>query len=121
MSRGWLLVLLLLPRMCAGADASLLDDAFGNLYNFNFPEAHRVIDRYIAGHPQEPLPYAVRASGYLFYELDRLDILESEFLIDDKRIVSKKAKTPDPAVRAKFLKAVERYQDPRERCPGRRP
>ncbi len=48
------------------------------------------------------------ASGYLFYELDRLGILESEFLIDDNRIVEKKKPPqPDPATRTKFLKAVE--------------
>jgi hypothetical protein len=105
--RGCLLALLLAPRLCAGADTSLLDEAFGDLYNFNFPAAHQAVDRYIALHPQESLPYSVRASGYLFYELDRLGILESEFLIDDKRIVDKKAKTPDPAVRVKFLKAVD--------------
>jgi hypothetical protein len=106
-SRGWLLALLLAPGLCAGTDTNLLDEAFGDLYNFNFPAAHQAVDRYVAEHPQESLPYSVRASGYLFYELDRLGILESEFLIDDKRIVDKKAKTPDPAVRAKFLKAVE--------------
>jgi len=107
---GWLLALLLVPQLCAGADTTLLDDAFGHLYNFNFPAAHVDVDRYVAEHPQESLPYSVRASGYLFYELDRLGILESEFLIDDKKIVDKKAKTPDPAVRTKFLKAVEDAQ-----------
>jgi hypothetical protein len=106
-SRGWLLALLLAPRLCAGADTTLLDEAFGDLYNFNFPAAHQAVDRYIGEHPQESLPYAVRASAYLFYELDRLGILESEFLIDDKKIVDKKAKTPDPVARTKFLKAVD--------------
>jgi hypothetical protein len=105
--RAWLLMLLLTPNLCAGADPTLLDEAFGDLYNFNFPAAHQAVDRYIADHPQDSLAYSVRASGYLFYELDRLGILESEFLIDDKKIVDKKAKTPDPAVRTKFLKAVE--------------
>jgi hypothetical protein len=109
-SRWCLLALLLAPRLCAAADATLLDDAFADLYNFNFPAAQQAVDTYIAGHPQEALPYSVRASGYLFYELDRLGILESEFLIDDKRIVAKKASAPDPAVRAKFLKAVEEAQ-----------
>jgi hypothetical protein len=106
-SRGWLFALLLAPRLCAGADTTLVDEAFSDLYNFNFPAAHQTIDRYIAEHPEESLPYSVRASGYLFYELDRLGILESEFLIDDNKIVDKKAKTPDPVVRVKFLKAVD--------------
>ena len=37
--------------------------------------------------PRTQLPYAFRSSAYLFSELDRLGILESEFLIDDNRIV----------------------------------
>jgi len=96
----------LTPYIGTAAETTLLDEAFTNLYNFNFPAAHENIDKYIAEHPQEALPYAVRASGYLFYELDRLGILEGEFLIDDNKIAEKKAKTPDPAVRTKFLQAV---------------
>src|SRR5580692_443698 len=92
---SWLLLVLLAPpTLCAGADPTQLDTAFADLYNFNFPAAQQEVDEYIAQHPQEPLPFAVRASGYLFYELDRLRILESEFLIDDNKIVDKKVRTP---------------------------
>ena len=96
-----------IPGLSAGADVSLLDEAFAYLYNFNFPAAHQAVDRYIADHPRDSLAYSVRASGYLFYELDRLGILESEFLTDDNKILDKKAKKPDAGARAKFLKAVE--------------
>jgi len=90
------------------ADLPALDEAFNNLYNFDFVTAHRLIDREIAAHPNDPLPYAVRESAYLFSELDRLGILESEFLIDDKKIVEKKKPLePDPATRTRFLKAVD--------------
>lgn len=96
----------------AADPASSFDQAFQLLYNFQFQASHQVIDRYIAAHPQEPLPYAVRASAYLFYELDRLGILESEFLIDDKRIAKKDATElkPDPKVRASFIKALDDAQ-----------
>lgn len=102
------LSLALLAPLAAGASVEpMLDEAFGHLYNFDFPAAHAAVDREIAAHPGDPLPYAVRASGYLFSELDRLGVLESEFLTDDKRIVAKKnPPQPDPATRAKFLKAV---------------
>ena len=102
-----LVLALFIPGLCAGADVRLLDEAFAYLYNFNFPAAHQAVDRYIADHPRDSLAYSVRASGYLFYELDRLGILESEFLTDDNKILDKKAKKPDAAARAKFLKAVE--------------
>ena len=96
--------LLCLPlRGAAGPPA--IEDALQHLYDFDFPAAHRILDQYIAAHPQEPLPYAFRASAYLFSELDRLGILESEFLIDDDRIVEKKKASPDPAIRTQFIKA----------------
>jgi hypothetical protein len=106
MLRFWALAALL----CASASAvepDTIDSALQQMYNFNFPASHEILARYIAQHPQEPLPYAFRASAYLFYELDRMNILESEFFIDDKRIADKKKKLdPDPLIREKFLKAV---------------
>jgi hypothetical protein len=93
-----------------GADAPELSEAFDQLYNFNFPAAHEDINRYIGTHAQAPLGYAIRAAAYLFYELDRLGILESEFLTSDKHIADKKGLRPDPDVRAKFLKALEDAQ-----------
>ncbi len=114
--RLWVLgMLLCLPAMAAGggacgADSPEIDETFDHLYNFNFPATHASLDRYIAAHPQDPLGYAIRASAYLFYELDRLGILESQFLISDKHIADKKELRPDQAVRAKFLKALDDAQ-----------
>ena len=77
------------------------------MYNQDYVGAHQALDSYIATRPQDPLPYAFRASAYLFYELDRLGVLESEFLTDDKQIAEKKKKVdPDPVVREKFVRAV---------------
>jgi hypothetical protein len=103
-----LVVLLCLPAFAA--ESPTIDEAMQHLYSFNFPAAHRVLNSYIGQHPQDPLPYAFRASAYLFYELDRLGILESEFLIDDDKIAEKKKGDPDPAVRAKFLQALQDAQ-----------
>lgn len=90
----------------AAPDPSV-EEALSRMYNFDFPASQEILNRYIALHPQEPLPYGFRASGYLFYELDRLGILESEFLTDDDKIAEKKKKLePDPANREKFLRAI---------------
>lgn len=105
------LVAFLFCACACGAENSAIDEAFQDLYNFRFPASHEVLNRYIAAHPAEPLPYSVRAAAYLFYELDRLGILESEFLIDDKRIAKKdKPLQPDPKVRAAFMKALDDTQ-----------
>jgi hypothetical protein len=116
MFRIWVLgILICVPVLAAqpageggcGVESPEVAQAFDQLYSFNFPAAHQDINQYIGAHPREPLGYAVRAAAYLFYELDRLGILESEFLTSDKHIADKKALRPDPDVRAKFLKAVD--------------
>jgi hypothetical protein len=100
-----LALVLCLPAVAA--ETNSIDEAVKRMYDFNFPASHEILSRYIEQHPQEPLPYAFRASAYLFYELDRMGILESDFFIDDNRIAEKKKKLdPDPMIRERFLKAV---------------
>jgi hypothetical protein len=95
---------LCLPAFSASDGMEL---AITRMYDFDFAGSHQVLDRYIAEHPNEALPYGFRASAYLFSELDRLGILESEFLSDDEKIAEKKKKIePDPDTRRKFLQAV---------------
>ena len=103
-----LAALLCLPVFAA--DSPAIDEALQHLYSFDFPAAHRALNSYIGEHPQDPLPYAFRASAYLFYELDRLGILESEFLTDDEKIKDKKQLDPDPAIRSRFMKALDDAQ-----------
>ena len=111
MPRLWpLAALLCLPAFAQDPPASL-DRAVDRLYNFDFPSSHAILDRLIAANPRDPLPYAFRASAYLFTELDRLGVLESEFLIDDRKIAAKKRPAePDPATAARFQKAAAEAQ-----------
>lgn len=110
-SPRWILAALCLPAFAA-PPAPSLDEALNSLYNFDFPTCHKLLNRYIAEHPREPLPYAFRASAYLFADLDRLGILESEFLIDDRKIAAHhKPLDPDPADAARFQQAVDKAGD----------
>jgi hypothetical protein len=106
LSRFWILIPLLCWRALA-ADPPTLDEAVGHLYNFNFRATQEALDRIIASDPKAPLPYAFRAAGYLFSELDRMGTLEGEFLSGDDWAYDKKKKAPDPAVRALFQKALQ--------------
>jgi hypothetical protein len=100
------LFVLCLPAFGAGG-AVTIDAAVQQMYNFDFQASHQILNQCIAAHPQDPLPYAFRAAADLFYEMDRLGILESEFLVDDKRIATKKKLLPDAAVRAQFYQALD--------------
>ena len=109
MTRFWLAALFVcFPALAA--DLPCVEQGLQQLYSFNFPATHAILDGCIAAHPQEPLPYAFRGAAYLFYELDRLGVLESEFLTDDDRLVEKSRPHPDPAIRQRFLQAVEDAQ-----------
>src|SRR5450759_2164207 len=107
MSRIQAFAAILCVSALRAAEPNGIDAALERMYNQDYVAAHEVLDRYIATRPQDPLPYAFRASAHLFYELDRLGILESEFLTDDKQIAEKKKKLdPDPLNREKFVRAV---------------
>jgi hypothetical protein len=86
-----------------------IERAFNRLYNFDFNGAHAAASRHIATYPNDPFGYTTRASIYLFYELDRLGVLEGEFFADDDKIADKKQNLkPDPGIREKLFAAVDR-------------
>src|SRR3954465_15517537 len=101
----------LLLLAAAVASPSPIDRAFERLYNFDFTGAHALVDERLKNKPDDGLAYAVRASALLFEELHRLQILESEFFAEDKRIIEKKRLKPDLTKRSNFessLRAAER-------------
>ncbi|MBI3698595.1 MAG: tetratricopeptide repeat protein [Acidobacteria bacterium] len=98
-----------------------IDRAFARLYNFDFDGAHAILNRHITAHPADPFGYSVRAAVYLFWELNRLGILEGQFFIDDKRISEKKKLKLDPEVRRQFLQAIEDAQSRSEKILALRP
>jgi hypothetical protein len=107
MPRFWVFMAVLSFPAFAATGTATIDAAVEQMYNFDFPASHEILNQCIAEHPQDPLPYAFRAAADLFYEMDRLGILESEFLADDARIIAKKKLQPDAAVRAQFYKALD--------------
>ena len=108
-----LFVLLIAVTPAAAADIEVhpcIERALERLYNFDFEGAHSILDEHDAEAPNDPLGAGFRASAYLFYELDRLMILEGEFFADDKRIAEKKKLRPDPEVREKLMEALDRTE-----------
>jgi hypothetical protein len=80
--------------------------AFTRLYNFDFAGAHVILEREIRRSPQDPLPLCVQAAADLYGELYRLHILETDFFLDDDKVVDRRKPTPDPALHDAFFKAV---------------
>ncbi|MGI8992652.1 MAG: hypothetical protein ACR2I2_24115 [Bryobacteraceae bacterium] len=94
----------LLPANVIAANPDI-GQAFSQLYNCDYAGAHSTIDRYTVRHPGDPVGYAVKAASYLYSELDRLGVLESDFFESDARIGDKKKLKPDPRAKEEFERA----------------
>jgi hypothetical protein len=95
----------------AAADSPVIEQAFHQMYSFDFPAAQASMDRYIGQNPSDPLGYTVRGATYVYSELDRLGILETEFFESDKKISGSRQKLkPDVKVRDSFYAAINQAQ-----------
>lgn len=112
MSFRALLVLLLLALLAPAGDAqtTLLDTGFRQMYNLEFDQAHRSFAEWQRQHPEDPMGPVSDAAAYLFSEFDRLHILESEFFMHDENFTSRQKLSADPALKQKFLGALQTGQ-----------
>ncbi len=85
-----------------------IDRALDRLYNFDFYGAQAILDGHIESNPEDPLGYVFRGGAYLFEELDRLKILESEFFKDDEKIGDTKNLDPDLIIKRRLMAALDR-------------
>jgi hypothetical protein len=83
-----------------------LDLGYRQMYNLEFQEAHNTFREWQRAHPGDPLGLTSDAAAYLFAELDRLEILQTELFVDNDKFKERKKTVPNPAVREEFEKAV---------------
>lgn len=92
---------------CA-ARADLLDQGYSAMYNLNFDAAHRAFAAWEQAHPDDPMGPVSDGAAYLFFEFDRMNILRSEFLTDDKEILRGKRIQPDAEIKRAFQAALQK-------------
>ncbi len=88
------------------AEPSLLDLGYRQMYNLQFEAAHRSFAKWQTLCPEDALGPASDAAAYLFSELDRLHILQSEFFTQDDHFITDGRLAADPAVKLKFEAAL---------------
>ncbi|HLH42701.1 MAG TPA: hypothetical protein VKV74_06940 [Bryobacteraceae bacterium] len=100
--------------LCGGADLpraaapSGLEEGYRKMYNLQFDEAHRIFQQWQSDHPEDPMGPASEAAAYLFSELDRLHILQSEFFTDDDHFAKKHKLSPDLKLKGRFQEELAR-------------
>ena len=88
------------------AAETLLEQGYRQMYDQEFEQAHESFGQWEAAHPADPLGPVSNAAAYLFGELDRLDVLRSEFFISDSSFLAPRKLQPDPQVKQKFEAAL---------------
>lgn len=83
-------------------NSNLLDRGYYDMYNLNFHNAHQHFQEWEQQHPTDAMGPVSDAAAYLFSELSRLHILQSDFLLNDNAYLNRKREEPDPQVKAKF-------------------
>ena len=105
-------ILAFLASSAFAADLSVqpanLYDGWLKMYDLKFDDAHQVFGEWKQSHPRDALGPASDAAAYLFSELARLGVLESEFFVDDARYQSRAKLRPDPKLKPNFDREIER-------------
>ena len=114
-----LIAIVVLP--CGATDGTLLDAGYRQMYDLQFDGAHRSFQQWDQLHPDDPMGPVSEAAAYLFSELDRMRILQSEFFVDDNTFKRGSHFDPDPVVKAKFEHALDRAQTLADRTLQRSP
>lgn len=101
-----------------GAEADLLDQGYGQMYDLQFAQAHDTFHEFERQYPDDPMGPVSDAAAYLFSEFDRLHILQSEFFVHDQHFITDHKLVPDPAVKVKFEGAIGDGRQLAGRLPG---
>jgi len=112
---------LLSPIGATLTSSSPLDRGYRQMYNLEFDEAHKTFETYEQAHADDPLGATSDAAAYLFDELNRLGVLQTDLFVDDESFKGRAKPLPDPAAREKFNEAVARSQKAALAILGRSP
>lgn len=94
----------------APATSDPLQRVFARMYDYDFAGAHAMLDERARADPANPLIDSTSAAAYLFGEMDRMKILETDFFLDDKNLVDGHGRNerPDANVKSKLFAAIDR-------------
>jgi hypothetical protein len=105
-------ILALLISSAFGADLNVqsrdLYDGWLKMYDLKFDDAHQVFGEWKQSHPADALGPASDAAAYLFSELARLGVLESELFTDDAKFQNRAKPKPDPQLKPRFNHEIDR-------------
>src|SRR5258708_4971405 len=86
----------------------VIDRGYRQMYDLNFDEAHKTFAQWEREHPDDPIGRVSNGAAYLFAEFDRLNILHSEFFVENSMFHHRPKVAPDPTVHQAFDQELEK-------------
>jgi hypothetical protein len=86
----------------------VIDRGYRQMYDLSFDEAHKTFAQWERDHPGDPIGPVSNAAAYLFAEFDRLNILHSEFFVENSMFHRRPKVTPDAAVHQAFDQELDK-------------
>jgi tetratricopeptide (TPR) repeat protein len=115
--RTAVLISLLSAAASAGYAEVTLENGYSQMYNLQFEDAHGTFKEWERLHPSDPMGPVSDAAAFLFEELDRLHVLQSEFFVHDQHWITDQKLEPDPVLKERFEKALDASRALSERAP----
>jgi len=88
----------------------VIESGYREMYDLNFEEAHKTFEQWEQEHPGDPMGPVSNAAAYLFAEFNRLNILHSEYFVDNGLFHHRPKVTPDPIVRRDFNQQLDKAE-----------
>ncbi len=103
-------LVVLCTSVTAAPSTPSLDRGFQLLYNLDFDRAQEQFASYQRQHADDPMGPVAEAAGLLFFELNRLGVLEMSFFDRDSTFRSPPMLKADPVLRDRFNSALQRAE-----------
>jgi hypothetical protein len=96
-TRILMLAAIMIPLRAAG-----LEDGYRSMYDLDFDAAHQKFASWEQANPGDPMGPVSNAAAYLFSELERLHVLDSELFVDDDKFRLRERLTASLATKLAF-------------------
>jgi hypothetical protein len=96
------IAILMLLAIAPSLSAAGLEDGYRSMYDLDFAGAHEKFAAWKQANPDDPMGPVSNAAAYLFSELERLHVLDSELFVDDDKFRSRQHLSADPATKRVF-------------------
>ena len=98
-----------------------LDDGYRSMYDLDFGAAHQKFASWKQANPDDPMGPVSNAAAYLFSELERLHVLDSELFVDDDKFRLRQHLAASPETKRAFEDELSKGRESSQRVRSRAP